>query len=43
MRAAVLRQWGDASQLSIAKVPIPVPGSGEVRVNIHYAALNPVD
>ena len=43
MRAAVLRQWGDASQLSIAEVPIPVPGPGEVRVKIHYAALNPVD
>jgi 2-desacetyl-2-hydroxyethyl bacteriochlorophyllide A dehydrogenase len=43
MRAAILRQWGDASQLSIVEVPIPVPGPGEVRVNIHYAALNPVD
>ena len=40
MRAALCQTFGGIEDLVIADLPDPLPGSGEVLVGIHYAALN---
>ena len=40
MRAALCQTFGGIEDLVIADLPDPQPGSGEVLVGIHYAALN---
>jgi NADPH2:quinone reductase len=40
-RAARLIQHGGA--LEVEQVSLPEPGSGEIVVNLAYAAVNPVD
>jgi NADPH:quinone reductase-like Zn-dependent oxidoreductase len=43
MRAVVADGWGDTSVLKEAVVPRPAPGLTEIEVEVHAAALNPVD
>ncbi len=44
MKAAYYDQKGPASQvLKIGSVPEPQPGPGEVRVKVHFSAVNPSD
>jgi NADPH:quinone reductase len=41
MRAAILQEIG--GDLELAEVPDPVPGDGEVLVDVTHAAVNPLD
>jgi NADPH2:quinone reductase len=43
MRALVSRAYGPLEELSIADLPVPVPGPGQVLVRAEAAALNPID
>lgn len=43
MLAAVYRQPGTSSVLSVEEVPVPEPGPGEVRVRLRVAGVNPTD
>ena len=43
MRAAIYRELGDSSVLSVEEVPTPEPGPGEVRVRIACSGVNPTD
>jgi len=43
VRAAVLRAHGRRENLSIEKLPRPIPGAGEVLVRVHACALNHLD
>jgi NADPH:quinone reductase-like Zn-dependent oxidoreductase len=43
MQAAIIHQWGNASQFEVTEVPQPIVGNGEVLVKISFAALNPID
>lgn len=44
MRAAAYERTGPASEvLSIVELPIPIPGSGEVRVRVSWSGVNPSD
>lgn len=40
MKAAVIRSWGGPEQFSVETVPDPVPGPGEVIVELKASALN---
>ncbi len=43
MKAVFLRRHGGPEVLEYGEVPTPEPGPGEVRVRLHYAALNRLD
>ena len=43
MRAIVVDEFGPPEQLRVAEMPMPVPGPGEVVVEIHAAPVNYVD
>jgi NADPH:quinone reductase-like Zn-dependent oxidoreductase len=43
MRALRFARHGDPDVLSVESVPVPVPGRGEVLVEVHAAAVNPSD
>lgn len=43
MRAALYRQTGDSSVLSVDEVATPDPGPGEVRVRVACSGVNPTD
>ncbi|MBI1370241.1 MAG: zinc-binding dehydrogenase [Planctomycetes bacterium] len=43
MRAMTITQFGGPDVLKLADMPKPTPASGEVLVEVHAAALNPVD
>ena len=43
MKAAIINRTGPASELRVSDVPIPEPESGEIRVKVAAAAVNPVD
>ncbi|MGW1284142.1 NADP-dependent oxidoreductase [Streptomyces sp. NPDC002586] len=43
MRAAVVRTFGGPEAVEIAEVPVPVPGTRQVRIKVAAGALNPVD
>lgn len=43
MRAAIYRQTGDSSVLSVEDVPTPDPGPGEVRIRVAASGVNPTD
>jgi NADPH:quinone reductase-like Zn-dependent oxidoreductase len=43
MKAIVLNEYGDSSHLKLAEIPEPKPGSGEIKVKVAAAGLNPID
>ncbi|MGD0462242.1 MAG: zinc-binding alcohol dehydrogenase family protein [Tepidisphaeraceae bacterium] len=43
MRAVVIRQFGDPSQLNVEQVPTPEPRGDEVLVAVKAASINPSD
>ncbi len=43
MRAIRVQAFGGPEQLTLADVPTPEPGVGQVRVRVHAAGVNPVD
>lgn len=43
MKAMLLRSHGGPENLQLEEVPTPTPQTGEVRVRIHAASVNPID
>jgi NADPH:quinone reductase-like Zn-dependent oxidoreductase len=43
MKAVRFHEYGDAGVLRYEDVPLPVPGTGEVRVRVAATSFNPVD
>ena len=43
MRAVVISENGAPDTLKISDIPQPVPGEGQVRLQVAYCALNPLD
>ncbi len=43
MRAVVVHRFGGPEVLEIAEVPVPQPATGQVRIRVLAAAVNPVD
>ncbi|MEM9798418.1 MAG: NADP-dependent oxidoreductase [Pseudomonadota bacterium] len=43
MRALILRRYGDPDVLQVGETPDPVPGSGEVLVDLRVSGVNPID
>jgi NADPH:quinone reductase-like Zn-dependent oxidoreductase len=43
MRAIILKSFGEADQLALAEIPVPVPKENEVLVKTNSIGLNPVD
>lgn len=43
MKAIIMRDFGEASQLKMEEVEVPIPGPEEVQIQIAYTAVNPVD
>lgn len=43
MRAVIVRSFGGPEVLEVADVPVPEPGTGQVRIRVEAAGVNPVD
>ncbi|WP_100398929.1 zinc-binding dehydrogenase [Bacillus sp. FJAT-44742] len=43
MKALAVKEGGNIDNLQIMDVDKPVPGSGQVRIKVHFSGLNPVD
>ncbi|MDN5667270.1 MAG: NADP-dependent oxidoreductase [Renibacterium salmoninarum] len=43
MRAVTVSEFGGPEKVEITEHPTPTPGSGQVRIKVRAAALNPVD
>jgi NADPH:quinone reductase-like Zn-dependent oxidoreductase len=43
MKALIIRKYGGPEVLQLAEMPDPVPGSGDVLVEVHAASVNPID
>jgi NADPH:quinone reductase len=43
MKAIVYRQHGGPEVLTLEDRPVPQPGPGEVRVQVHFSGVNPAD
>ena len=43
MKAAVIREYGDATVFKSEDIPTPEPGDTEVLVKVHFASVNPFD
>ncbi len=43
VKAIGVMEFGGPEALSVLDLPMPVPGSGEVRLRVHAAAVNPTD
>lgn len=43
MKAVCCHQYGDAAQLRLEEMPIPVPKPGEILIKVHYSTVNRTD
>ena len=43
MKAVIIGSFGGPEVLRIADLPVPHPGTGQVRISVQAAAVNPVD
>jgi len=43
MKAAVIHQFGDTNQFTIEARPLPIPGVGEVLIEVYASGVNPID
>lgn len=43
MKAALVRRYGDATEVEIADMPDPVPGPHQVLIRVRASSLNPLD
>ncbi len=43
MKAMVCEQWGNPEVFTLADLPVPEPGPGQVRVKVIATSVNPVD
>ncbi|MER7177767.1 alcohol dehydrogenase catalytic domain-containing protein [Streptomyces mesophilus] len=43
MRAVIVRSFGGPEVLEVAEMPVPEPGSAQIRIRVAAAAVNPVD
>lgn len=43
MKAMIYQRYGGPEVLSLAELPVPEPGTGEVRVKVRYSGVNPTD
>ena len=43
MRAAVINEFGPSVSLALRDVPRPVPGPGQVLIEVHASSVNPID
>jgi NADPH2:quinone reductase len=43
MKAVTIRSFGGPEVLEISDIRVPIPGSGQVRIKVAAAAVNPVD
>lgn len=43
MRAIAIRQYGGRDRLELMDLPTPEPATGEIRLRVHAAGVNPVD
>ncbi|MEO6601113.1 MAG: NADP-dependent oxidoreductase [Polyangiaceae bacterium] len=43
MQAIVLSEYGDANRLELKECPEPEPGTGQIKVRVASASINPVD
>ncbi|MEU3461896.1 NADP-dependent oxidoreductase [Streptomyces sp. NPDC006733] len=43
MRAVIVRSFGGPDVLEVEEVPVPEAGSGQIRIRVAAAAVNPVD
>jgi NADPH:quinone reductase-like Zn-dependent oxidoreductase len=43
MKALVTTAYGDVDKLTVADVPEPQIGHGDVKVKVHAASINPMD
>ncbi|MDP5226466.1 MULTISPECIES: NADP-dependent oxidoreductase [Arthrobacter] len=42
-KAITYSSFGDSSVLTLSEIPVAEPGPGQVRVQVHYSGVNPVD
>ena len=43
MKAVIIRGYGGPDVIELADVPVPQPGTGQVRIRVHAAPVHPVD
>ena len=43
MKAVIIRGYGAPDVIELADVPIPQPGTGQVRIRVQAAPVHPVD
>jgi len=43
MKALTVTAYGDVENLTLAEVPEPNTGPGDVKIQVHAASINPLD
>jgi len=43
MKAVIIRGYGGPDVIELADVPVPQPGTGQVRIRVQAAPVHPVD